>query len=490
MSEYSEDFEEEKFESKNPVETNRELQEDLPEEEHHLRMSLELHSVKDLTDSFSLYLKFNYKLLGSRRTQPVLVRKNIECRIENAFQANEFFMAKSALYSTLASTPLVLELWHSDKYSKDSQIGTVTVQMDQVLKAPLKKTNSSVLRALDTWCEILNPAPIGWIRVIVYLEDLGRKRQGAVLAQTENPEDYRAVWELELWKRAEEAKWQASLKAKEIEHIANLAVEWQERENKREGGIQKLANTVAELGTKVKNKALELQKREKNAGKMEETKKMKINECVRMMTLKEDEIQNIRGKISEFNLKYNKEHKALDFQLEKQKNELNNAEETLKTLKRDQDFASVSKLKQEIEETISKNLALRRDIELFSQQKNILKVNCENIRNEFVKILKDYEEEKKVWEIKEIDKISKLESELEKIKAEAIALRKSEEKENTIVRGSCSCYKLTDFVETKEEAPEIKRLRTEIDMLVGSGMYNDEDAIVKELKKQLLSFTV
>jgi hypothetical protein len=104
MSEYSQNFEEDEkvFENDKKIETT--------EEEHHLKLSLELHSVKDLLDSYSLYIKFNYKLLGSRRTQPVLVRKNIENRIENAFQSHEFFMAKSDLYSTLASTPLIIEI--------------------------------------------------------------------------------------------------------------------------------------------------------------------------------------------------------------------------------------------------------------------------------------------------------------------------------------------------------------------------------------------
>ena len=480
MSTYSDNFEEEEnCEVRNQEKIYQ--AESLPEEDHHLRMSLELHSVKDLADSYSLYIKFSYKLLGTRRTQPVLVRKGIECRIENAFQAHEFFMPKSILYSNLASIPLVLELWHSDKYTKDIQIGTVSIQMDQILKAPLKKTNNSILRILDTWCEILNPEVIGLIRIIIYLEDLGKKRQGAILAQSENPEDYKAVWELELWKRAEEAKWQSSLKAKETDYIANLAIEWQEKENKRENNIQKLATTVAELGNKVRNKAIDLQKREKNIIKMEETKKMKFNECVRILALKEEEIQNNKLKINEIISKNNKESKILEIQLEKQKNELISSEETLKKLKRDQDFASISRLKSEIDEMTSKNFNLRKQTDLFMQQKELLKVNCEKIRNEFVRILQDYEEEKKVWEIKEIEKINKLECELEKIKNEAIALRKSQEKENILT----ASYKLTEMIDLKEDPPEIKRLKSEIECLINLGMYTYEDPIIQELQKQI-----
>lgn len=413
MSEYSENFEKEELEEKNEI----------LEEEHHLRLSLELNSVKDLAESYSIYVKFNYKLLGSRRTSPVQVPKSIESRIENSFQAKEFFMTKSDLYSTLASTPLVLELWHADKYSKDYQIGTVTIQMDQILRAPLKKTNNSILRVLDTWSEILNPDVIGLIRTVIYLEDLGNKRKGAVLAQNQRPEDYQAVWELELWKRAEESKWKNSLKAKEQDFIASLALEWQEKENKRDLVFQKLVNDINSLENKVKNKALDLQKREKNIIQAEKNFKTKINDSARILALKEEEIQNIRSKITEISAKSAKENKQLELQLEKFKNESAASEELLRQMKRDLDFVLVDNLKQEIEEFSTKNLNLRRNIEITTQQKDMLKVNCENFRNNFVKILKDYEEEKKIWEAKEIENLEILEYDLEKYKFSEFAYK-------------------------------------------------------------------
>lgn len=124
-------------------------QEQVAEDEHHLRLSFELHSVKDLPETVALYVKFNYPLLGNGRTQAANIRKNLECRVENAFQAHEFFMTKSQLYPTLSSTPLILEIWHADKFTKDRQLGTVQIRMEELLKAPLKKTNESVLRVYD-----------------------------------------------------------------------------------------------------------------------------------------------------------------------------------------------------------------------------------------------------------------------------------------------------------------------------------------------------
>lgn len=477
MSEYSQNFEQE------DVKINSSFKkEELDEEDHHLRISLELHSVKDLPDTYNLYCKFTYKLLGTRRTQPVLIRKLVENRIENAFQAQEFFMARSSLYPYLASTPLQIELWHSDKYSIDSQVGLVTLNMEEVLRAPLKKTNSSFLRVLDTWCDICNPEAIGAMRIIIYLEDLGPKRNGAVLANAEKPEDYKAVWELELWKRAEETIWKSLLKNKEQEYIALLAIDWQDHENKREASFQKLSAEVSGLEAKLRTKTLDLLKREKNIIKLEEAKKLKINESVRVMALKEEEIQSSKSKINEILLKHRKDIKPLETQLDQLKQEIQQSEENLRKLKRDQDFASVSKLKEEIDLTIKKNLDFKKSIDLFTVQKENLKSACESTRTEFLRVLCEFEEEKKSWEEKEREKITSLEQEIDRIKAETLAFRITQEKD---IRCSCSCAKITEFVKKEEESPEISRLRKEIDSLIGSGMYNEDDPIIQELGKQI-----
>jgi centrosomal protein CEP120 len=476
MSEYSQDFEEE-IKPSSPT-----------EEDHHLRLSLELHSIRNTEDSFQLYTKFSYKLLGTRKTSSVPIRKTQENRIENAFQSQEFFMSKSELYSFLASTPLQIELWHSDKYSKDVQIGSVTVEMNQVLRAPIKKTTDSVLRVLDLWQEVLVPEDEknevksrvnGELRVLIFLEDLGVKRKGAVLARTENPADYKAVLELEMWKRAEEAKWKAGLKAREAEYLGNLAAEWQENENRRESQFQKSLQDLNSLENKVRMKTLELQKREKALVKLEEAKKMKIDEVIRTLTLKEEEILITRKTFQEITGKAGKETKTLEIQLEKFKSELFQAEEVLRNLKREQDFEAVSKMKQEIEDLMRKNLQMSKDLLSFSSQREVLVKSCESTREEFLRILYDYEEEKRAWDLKEQEKLSALQTEIEKIKLDSLAVRASHE----CVRCSVTNLKLPWPAEV--ENPEIKRLRDEIESLINSGMYNEEDPIIQELDKQI-----
>mmetsp|Transcript_21893 Transcript_21893/g.39934 ORF Transcript_21893/g.39934 Transcript_21893/m.39934 type:complete len:85 (+) Transcript_21893:2014-2268(+) len=70
------------------------------EEEHLLRLSVELNAIKELTVPATLYAKFSYPLLGSSlvRSQSLEVQRQVECRIENAFKYNEFSITRSELW--------------------------------------------------------------------------------------------------------------------------------------------------------------------------------------------------------------------------------------------------------------------------------------------------------------------------------------------------------------------------------------------------------
>ena len=46
--------------------------------------------------------------------------------------------------------------------------------------------------------------------------------------------DYQTVWQLEVWKRSEEAKFKAFLKQKEIERIEEITYSWKNKEAERE----------------------------------------------------------------------------------------------------------------------------------------------------------------------------------------------------------------------------------------------------------------
>ena len=61
-----------------------------------------------------------------------------------------------------------------------SQVGVAKVDLDKILRAPIKKTTQSYVRVFDSWIPAdevdehrVPKQRIGIIRVIIYLEDLG-----------------------------------------------------------------------------------------------------------------------------------------------------------------------------------------------------------------------------------------------------------------------------------------------------------------------------
>ena len=79
----------------------------------------------------------------------------------------------------------------------------------------------------------------GLLRVISYLEDMGPAKAEdtqPIAESSSDPSatDYQAVWQLEMWKRSEMAKFLVHLKQKEIERIEEVTAEWRHKEADRE----------------------------------------------------------------------------------------------------------------------------------------------------------------------------------------------------------------------------------------------------------------
>lgn len=191
---------------------------------------------------------------------------------------------------------LELEVWHADRLQKDQLIGKVVLPFGDLTKFPIKKTKQSYVRIFDSFHSIDHydtddkPAgKLGELRVIVYLEDLGPSvllagrseeledvdnfvnqayrqetdmirmagdqrgqpiqatsplpaglleaedimQQQALLRELGDIET-KVIWELENWKRAEEARFRFNLKQKEAEHVERMRAEWRQKELDRE----------------------------------------------------------------------------------------------------------------------------------------------------------------------------------------------------------------------------------------------------------------
>lgn len=486
--EYSDDFEQE--------ETSKE---EVVEEEHHLRLSLEVHSIKDLQEPLCMYVKYNYPLLGNGKTQSFQVTRNSETRIENSFQAHEFGMTKSQLYPTLNSKPLVLEVWNADKYTKDTLVGQVSINLNQLLCAPLKKTPQSVVRVLDTWAPIQGDNKVGQLRVVLYLEDLGPKTPGVALAQQAN--DYQAAWELELWRRAEEAKWQATLKDREQTHLASMAKDWQMREEERERQFQKALTEVNQLETRLRSKAHELQKRENKIVSLEEQLRQKMNETAHQLSLKEEEIQLLKSRFNEHKNTMTKENKILQNKLSQAREELSKAEEELYRIRREQDTPAVQNLRNELQTKHMENLEFSRQLEQMTAAKDTFKQQCEKLKSELVRVLRAHEEERKNWEAKEREELQRIKlqyesslyqqyesSQITQLKETLTKMQKPSEPPVPNIINKPIPQNPHFFTQKKEENPqgsEASRIKQERDNLISSGIYTEDDALIQELDRQI-----
>ena len=82
------------------------------------------------------------------------------------------------------------------------------------------------------------------------------------LPQETSGADYQTVWQLEMWKRAEMAKFLVHLKQKEIEKIEEVSKDWKRKELERDSIFNESLQKVASVESKLRQKATDLQRRE------------------------------------------------------------------------------------------------------------------------------------------------------------------------------------------------------------------------------------
>lgn len=380
------------------------------EEEHHLRLSIEFISVRDLQTTATLYFIYSYPLIGPKpiRSQSITVTRNTECRVDNAYQAVEFFLTRTRLYSTLASTPLVFEVVQTDKYEKNSRLGLATLQMEEVLRAPLSRTGQVVLRLHDTWVGIKDEEEqvIGNIRVKVYLEDLGKKAPGVVLAEPQST-DYQAAWELEMWRRAEEAKWKATLKDKENLHLAEVTDQYRTQEKERSDSFKKTMTELHQQDARMRAMMIELQNREQRLLGLEEELKLKMNDSMRQITTKEEECASLRSRMTEQRNESNKKIAALNGEIAKYRDDMSKIDDEMRKARREQDSPQVLHLQKELAAQTLQSAELQRKLDSANAQKEKYRQQCEGMKASLNKLNAQYQEEKKAWESREREELTR-----------------------------------------------------------------------------------
>lgn len=84
-----------------------------------------------------------------------------------------------------------------------------------------------------------------------------------------------------MWKRAEEAKFKAYLKQREIEKIEEVTFTWKQKEQERESTFNESMRAMDKFDGSLRQKAIDLQRREERIIQLEEELKHKIQEVSR-----------------------------------------------------------------------------------------------------------------------------------------------------------------------------------------------------------------
>lgn len=291
----------------------------VPAAAHHFCFSLDLRSICDLEAGFpvSCMLRYAYPFFGSTApimtNPPVEVRKNMEVVLPQSYCAFDFATLPHQLQDTFVRIPLLVEVWHKDKMSKDMLLGIARLQLSNVL-------TSEKARFLDPhgdqcWRQTYSERvpviavqgahnKIADISYTMSLEDYGLvKIQEVVVSESSQsvraaqqkdlsplqptpvpdtkPEpretlEYKAALELEMWKEAQEDLFENQLKKKELAHMHALADEWKRRDKEREALVKKKVAEYTILEEQLQKTLSDLEKRERQLANAEmELKKLK-----------------------------------------------------------------------------------------------------------------------------------------------------------------------------------------------------------------------
>lgn len=278
----------------------------IPAASHHFCFSIDLRSVRGLEVGFPIncVLRYSYPFFGSAApimtSPPIEIRKNMEVFLPQSYCVFHFATTPHQLQDTFFRLPLLVELWHKDKTTKDLLLGIARLQLSNVLTS--EKTRFLGGNGEQCWRQAYSETVsvtaaqgsdtrIAELLYAITLEDYGLVKIHEVLVsdssqcvgagqqrhathtqlhcasekQTEPREtlEYKAALELELWKEMQEDIFENQLKKKEMARMQALAEEWKKRDEEREALVKKKVAEYTALEEQLQKTLRDLDKRER-----------------------------------------------------------------------------------------------------------------------------------------------------------------------------------------------------------------------------------
>jgi len=441
----SDGYENEEFEriSDNGAQNNElDDQGDASGDSHKMRFSIDIHSIKEHNFKGLLFAKYGalpslgIKSFMSRPATPVTTT-NVETKFgPSSFTSYEFTCTKGRLYPMLNEAKLEVEIWHQDRLKNDLLIGVSTVELQKVLRSPDIQTPQSFVRTYDAYVPLdeVNESRerikrVALLRVIVYLEDLGpvaylRQHEREVKSKYKSELDeiatipaainlrdmpgtngnevekanflnelgnieYKIIWELENWKKAEEAKFRYQLKSKEVDFLKKLNDEWKKKEGEREKIFKRSEAQIAQVESKLKQKTLDLQKREQRLILLEEELKQKINETSRQLSSKDEEINVVRKKHKDDRIQLEKEKNILTAKNEDLQHKLSKLQDEYLEFRKEQETSPVNLIKNELSVKDGQIIQLRNEVDNANKIKEQYIAYYDKLKQEILRLQKE-----------------------------------------------------------------------------------------------------
>ncbi|XP_032191379.1 centrosomal protein of 120 kDa isoform X2 [Mustela erminea] len=496
----------------------------VPATSHHFCFSIDLRSIHDLEVGFPIncILRYSYPFFGSAApimtNPPIEVRKNMEVFLPQSYCAFDFATLPHQLQDTFLRIPLLVELWHKDKMSKDLLLGIARIQLSNVLSS--EKTRFLGSSGEQCWRQTYSESVpfiaaqgsnnrIMDLSYTVTLEDYGLVKMREILVsdssqglsavqqkppsvppapcpsevQTEPREtlEYKAALELEMWKEMQEDIFENQLKQKELAHMQALAEEWKKRDRERESLVKKKVAEYTVLEGKLQKTLIDLEKREQQ------------------LVLAESEVQRER---KELKLERERNLQELQDSIRRAKEDCVHQVE-LERLKMRQLEEDKLRLQQQLNDAENKYKILEKEFLQFKDQQsnkpeirlqseiNLLTLEKREQESQMAHLKKQQEELEQMrlryLAAEEKDTVKTERQELLDIRNELNRLRQQEQKQYQDSREIASGKLDSPRGNALEEGLDdyLTRLIEERDTLMRTGVYNHEDRIISELDRQI-----
>ena len=239
-----------------------------------------------------------------------------------------------------------------------------------------------------------------------------------IMGSNPNPNDVQkskeeqAIWEIEVWKRAQMTQFKSYLKQLEFEFISKIKDDMEKKEDQREKEFKSKINELNILQNKLRKKASELESRENKITLCEEELKLKINEVSRQLINKDDEIAYIKKRFKDEKMQLEKEKSGLNKKLIDQQKNYENLEATYMNYKKEVEDSPLSLLKNEITRKQIQNEELTKEKNrLLEQLEKSNQVN-DKLKNDLIKMKKAFDAEKEAMYKQRVDEVEKIKFEI------------------------------------------------------------------------------